>query len=65
MLTQQLRELESDGLISRTVYPIVPPKVEYKMTEYGKTLKPILSAMAMWREKHRFNSKKNKLATIA
>lgn len=48
MLTQQLRELEKDGLISRTVYPVVPPKTEYNLTEFGKTLIPILDAMCNW-----------------
>lgn len=48
MLTQQLRELESDGLINRTVYPVVPPKVEYSLTERGQELFPILSAMYDW-----------------
>jgi DNA-binding HxlR family transcriptional regulator len=53
MLTQQLRELESDGLINRKVYPVVPPKVEYSVTEYGKTLFPVLNSMAEWGEKHK------------
>jgi len=48
MLTQQLRELEADGLISRTVYPVVPPKVEYALTEQGRSLFPILEAMYLW-----------------
>lgn len=48
MLTQQLRELERDGLIVRTVYPVVPPKVEYALTEQGKSLFPILQAMYAW-----------------
>lgn len=48
MLTQQLRELEADGLIDRTVYPVVPPKVEYSLTQEGKSLFPILSAMYDW-----------------
>jgi DNA-binding HxlR family transcriptional regulator len=52
MLTQQLRELESDGLVSRKVYPVVPPKVEYSITEYGKTLSSVLDSMAEWGEKH-------------
>lgn len=48
MLTQQLRELEADKLLTRTVYPIVPPKVEYSLTEFGISLKPILSEMYDW-----------------
>ena len=48
MLTQQLRELEHDGLIVRTVYPVVPPKVEYKLTPRGQSLFPILQAMYNW-----------------
>jgi len=48
MLTQQLRELESDSLISRLVYPIVPPKVEYSLTAQGASLFPILKAMYSW-----------------
>lgn len=52
MLTTQLRELEEDELISREVYPQIPPKVEYSITEYGMTLKPILEAMHEWGTKH-------------
>ena len=48
MLTQQLRELESDGLIHREVYAVVPPKVEYSLTQRGKSLFPILEAMYQW-----------------
>lgn len=48
MLTQQLRELEEDKLVLRTVYPIVPPKVEYQLTELGKSIKPVLNAMQKW-----------------
>lgn len=48
MLTLQLRELENDGLISRTVYPEVPPRVEYAMTDLGRSLMPILTAMRNW-----------------
>lgn len=48
MLTLQLRELEADGLITRTVYPEVPPRVEYAMTELGKSLMPILTAIRDW-----------------
>lgn len=48
MLTQQLREMEKDGLICRKVYAQVPPRVDYSLTELGKTLKPVLDAMAHW-----------------
>ncbi|MEA4997916.1 MAG: helix-turn-helix domain-containing protein [Candidatus Limiplasma sp.] len=48
MLTQQLRELEENNLISRTVYPVVPPKVEYALTEFGKSIRPILYVMYDW-----------------
>ena len=48
MLTQQLRELETDHLIIRTVYPVVPPKVEYMLTELGESIKPILLVMYDW-----------------
>ncbi len=48
MLTQQLRELESQSLIHREVFPVVPPRVEYSLTELGKSLMPILVAMRDW-----------------
>lgn len=48
MLTQQLRELEEDGLIERTVYPQVPPKVEYNLTTYGKKIIPVLYTIYCW-----------------
>ena len=48
MLTQQLRELEQNGLILRRVYPVVPPKVEYSLTELGQSLMPILTEMRNW-----------------
>jgi DNA-binding HxlR family transcriptional regulator len=48
MLTQQLRELEHDGIIERKVYAQVPPKVEYSLTAFGKTLKPLLELMCKW-----------------
>ncbi len=52
MLTQQLRELEQDEIIERKVYHQVPPKVEYSLSEYGKSLKPVLEAMAAWGSEH-------------
>ena len=48
MLTQQLRELEAQKLIHREVFPVVPPKVEYSLTETGRSLMPILTAMRDW-----------------
>lgn len=52
MLTKQLRELEADNLIIRKVYPEVPPKVEYSMTEYGQTLAPVIRALQEWGMQH-------------
>jgi DNA-binding HxlR family transcriptional regulator len=48
MLTQQLREMERDGIVHRTIYAQVPPKVEYTLTPRGRTLKPVVSAMCRW-----------------
>jgi DNA-binding HxlR family transcriptional regulator len=48
MLTQQLRELEGDGLVDRRVYTQVPPKVEYSLTTLGKTLEPVLLSLHQW-----------------
>ncbi|WP_379029510.1 winged helix-turn-helix transcriptional regulator [Methylophilus flavus] len=52
MLTQTLRGLERDGLIARTIYPTVPPKVEYTITPLGKTLVGLLAALRVWSETH-------------
>jgi DNA-binding HxlR family transcriptional regulator len=51
MLAQQLRRLESDGLVARTVYPQVPPKVEYRLTGWGQALCPALDALLQWSAK--------------
>ena len=51
MLTRQLRELELHGLVKRTVYPVVPPKVEYSLTALGRTLEPVIMALKDWGEK--------------
>lgn len=48
MLTQQLRELEEDGIVSRTIFPEIPPRVEYRVTEFGKTLEIVVAAMNSW-----------------
>lgn len=52
MLTQQLRELESDELVERKVYPVVPPKTEYSLTEKGKSLSPIMMDLCRWGKEH-------------
>lgn len=52
MLTQQLRELERAGVVSRTVFAEVPPRVEYRITAHGATLKPVLEAMCLWGRSH-------------
>lgn len=53
MLTEELRELESEGMIKRKVFPEIPPHVEYSITPYGKTLFPVLQEMAKWGQKHK------------
>lgn len=58
MLTQQLRELEDSGIVNRIVYPVVPPKVEYKLTPMGEKLMPILLELHDWGKEY---SKKNNL----
>ena len=50
MLTNQLRELETDGFVIRTVYPEVPPKVEYSLSERGRSLEPVILALKAWGE---------------
>jgi DNA-binding HxlR family transcriptional regulator len=53
MLTDRLRELERDGIVHREVHAVIPPKVEYSLTHYGESLKPVLAAMATWGLTHR------------
>lgn len=53
VLTAQLRDMESKGLVTRTVYPEVPPRVEYSLTALGRSLKPILDAMWNWGENYK------------
>lgn len=52
MLTNQLRELEEDRLIIRTIYAEVPPKVEYSLSELGQSMAPILEALGTWGQQH-------------
>lgn len=52
MLTNQLRELESDGLITRTIFPQVPPRVDYELTPLGRSLEPIIRALKTWGDEH-------------
>ena len=53
VLTQQLRELESDGIVTRLVHPTIPPQVEYSISAYGETLIAVLQQMADWGTNHR------------
>ena len=53
MLTEQLRELEKDGLVHRTAYPEIPPRVEYSLTEKGKTVIPVIEKLREWGQHYR------------
>lgn len=52
MLTASLRELEANGIVKRTIYAEVPPRVEYQMTPHGRSLKPVIEALAHWGRLH-------------
>lgn len=65
MLTQQLRELERDGIIHRQVYPEVPPRVEYSLTDEGKTLEPVIRQMMEWGKEYRLRHPLDKTETLA
>ena len=52
VLNLQLNELELDGLVSKIVYPVMPPRVEYSLTSFGETLIPIISALGLWGDQH-------------
>jgi DNA-binding HxlR family transcriptional regulator len=52
VLTRQLRELETDGIVRREVFAEVPPRVEYSLTEYGESLRPVTEAMCQWGKRH-------------
>lgn len=53
VLTAQLRDMEADGLVKRTVYPEVPPRVEYTLTDLGMSLRPVLDSMWSWGENYK------------
>lgn len=53
VLTSQLRQMEESGLLTRTVYPEVPPRVEYTLTELGQSLRPVLDALKNWGEEYK------------
>ena len=55
VLTAQLREMEADGLLTRTVYPEVPPRVEYALSDLGESMRPIMSAMENWGKNYKEN----------
>ena len=59
VLTAQLRQMEDSGLLTRTVYPEVPPRVEYTLTDLGRSLKPILDAMWTWGENYKQSQMEN------
>ena len=67
MLTNQLRELEADGLIVRTVYPQVPPKVEYSFSPLGRSMEPVFTALKAWGDAHLhlFGTSRDALPTAA
>ncbi|WP_395319874.1 winged helix-turn-helix transcriptional regulator [Fructilactobacillus frigidiflavus] len=56
MLALQLKELEADHIIHKTIYPVIPPKTEYQLTDLGQTLEPVIMAMEKWGESYRGNN---------
>ena len=58
MLTKQFRELEESGLVSLTVFPVVPPRVDYALTPFGEALKPVIKRLAAWGEEKSFASRR-------
>ncbi|MEK3886436.1 winged helix-turn-helix transcriptional regulator [Bacillus sp. FSL K6-3431] len=58
MLTKQLRELEDEDIVNRVIYPQIPPKVEYSISEYGRSLQPVLDMMHKWGTAHTVHMQK-------
>ena len=64
MLTQQLREMERDGVVARKIYQEIPPKVEYSLTKYGQTLRPVMAELCEWGERHRTLTQRKRFRQI-
>jgi len=64
MLGQQLRQLEADSIVARKVYPQVPPKVEYRLTDWGQSLCPALDAILKWADRRRVPRRRRKLRPL-
>jgi DNA-binding HxlR family transcriptional regulator len=65
MITLQLRELEAHGVVDRVVFPEVPPHVEYSLTDFGRTLAPVLDALCAWGEAFKARESAREAATAA
>ena len=65
VLTQQLKELEQDGIVQRRVYAEVPPRVEYSLSDYGQTLQPVLEALYAWGRAHYLRGQPGAAAAFA
>ena len=65
VLNVQLKELEDDELVTKTIYPVVPPKVEYNLTEFGMTLIPVIASIGQWGDEHEERLRKVIMKRIA